>query len=250
VKQDKFIRRIQTALAFPGDPDGRAKAIFSEREPGRSEALVRRIQGRTLAERRTLCDRLRQAAQPLNLNVLWAPEAGAVAASIRELVQAKTPEWGDRKSLVVWNHPLVDALALPRVLADQKVPVHCADMQPLTAAAREAFRQHVVDAYIGVTSADYCLADTATLVMKTRPGQARSVSLVPSIHIAVIHHRQIIADLQELYALLKTEPSQKDEGLTNCMTFISGPSKTADIEATLVHGAHGPREVYLYVVGP
>jgi len=92
------------------------------------------------------------------------------------------------------------------------------------------------------------MADTATLVMRTRPGQARSVSLVPSIHIAVIRLDQIIADLKELYALIKGDSEVKKEGLTNCMTFISGPSKTADVEATMVHGAHGPREVYIYVI--
>jgi L-lactate dehydrogenase complex protein LldG len=84
--------------------------------------------------------------------------------------------------------------------------------------------------------------------MRTRAGQARSVSLVPAIHIAVIELNQIIADLKELYALLKWDPQAKKEGLTNCMTFISGPSKTADIEATMVHGAHGPREVHVFVI--
>ena len=84
--------------------------------------------------------------------------------------------------------------------------------------------------------------------MRTRPGQARSVSLLPLIHVAVIHRDQIIADLKELYALLKWDPEHQKEGLTNCMTFISGPSKTADIEATMVHGAHGPREVYIFVI--
>ncbi len=92
------------------------------------------------------------------------------------------------------------------------------------------------------------MADTATLVMRTRPGQARAVSLLPSIHVAVIGLDQIIADLKELYALLKWDPQERQEGLTNCMTFISGPSKTADIEATMVHGAHGPREVLVYVI--
>ena len=77
---------------------------------------------------------------------------------------------------------------------------------------------------------------------------SRSTSLVPSIHIAVIHMDQIIADLKELFALLKWDPEYSSEGLTNCMTFISGPSKTADIEATMVHGAHGPREVYIFVI--
>jgi L-lactate dehydrogenase complex protein LldG len=92
------------------------------------------------------------------------------------------------------------------------------------------------------------MADAAALVMRTRPGQARSVSLVPSIHVAVIQMDQVIADLKELYALLKWDPEYNNEGLTNCMTFISGPSKTADIEATMVHGAHGPREVYIFVI--
>ena len=74
------------------------------------------------------------------------------------------------------------------------------------------------------------------------------MSLVPSIHVAVITLDQIIADLIELYALIKWDPDVQKEGLTNCMTYISGPSKTADVEATMVHGAHGPREVYVYVI--
>jgi L-lactate dehydrogenase complex protein LldG len=101
---------------------------------------------------------------------------------------------------------------------------------------------------MGITSADYCLAETATLVMRTRPGQARSASLVPDIHIAVITTQQLIANLKELYTLLNRDTGRKSETLTRCMTFITGPSKTADIEGIMVHGAHGPRELYLYVL--
>ena len=68
---------------------------------------------------------------------------------------------------------------------------------------RADLRKRVIDAYIGITSAYFCMADTASLVMRTRPGQARSVSLVPSIHVAVIYLDQIILDLKELYALLQ-----------------------------------------------
>lgn len=84
--------------------------------------------------------------------------------------------------------------------------------------------------------------------MKTRPGQPQCVSLLPSIHIAVIRLEQVLADLKELYALLKWDPAQRTEGLTDTMTFVTGPSKTADIEATLVHGAHGPKELYIFVL--
>ena len=104
----------------------------------------------------------------------------------------------------------------------------------------------MIQSYIGVTAADFCIADTATLVMRTRPGQARSVSLVPSVHVAVISLDQILEDLAELYYRLKWDPREKD--LTNAMTFISGPSKTADIELVMVHGAHGPREVTVVVI--
>jgi len=112
----------------------------------------------------------------------------------------------------------------------------------------EKFYSKAENAFIGITSADYCIAETATLTMKTRPGQPRCVSLLPSIHVAVVRLDQILWNLKELYLLLKWDSYEQAEGITDCMTFISGPSKTADIEATLVHGAHGPRELYLFVL--
>jgi len=84
--------------------------------------------------------------------------------------------------------------------------------------------------------------------MKTRLGQPLHVSLLPSIHMAVIRLEQILENLKEFYTLLKWDPRQQTEGLTHTMTLISGPSKTADIEATLVHGAHGPRELVIFVL--
>jgi L-lactate dehydrogenase complex protein LldG len=139
-------------------------------------------------------------------------------------------------------------------LAEQNIDCYVTDaVAPesdghLPREVREEIRQKIVASYIGVTGADFCMADTATLVMRNRAGQPRSVAVVPSIHIAVIAQKQIISDLKELYALLRWDPDAGKEGLTNYMAFISGPSKTADIEATLVHGAHGPREVHVYVI--
>ena len=113
---------------------------------------------------------------------------------------------------------------------------------------RAALRGAVAASFVGVTAADFCVADTATLVLRTRPGQPRSMSLVPSIHIAVITADRIVADLKELYALLHWGDPDGKPDLTTCMTFVTGPSKTADIEATLVHGAHGPRAVTLVII--
>ena len=118
-----------------------------------------------------------------------------------------------------------------------------------TEVQRREIRQNIVEAFVGVTSADFCVAESATLVLKTRDGHARAASLAPSIHVAVIEISRIVANLEELYALLKYDDENKNENLTNCLTFITGPSKTADIEATLVFGAHGPREVHIFVIG-
>jgi L-lactate dehydrogenase complex protein LldG len=84
--------------------------------------------------------------------------------------------------------------------------------------------------------------------MRDQPGRARSVSLLPLIHVAVIELRQVVSDLKELYTLLNQDPREKASGLSNCLTCITGPSKTGDIELVMVHGAHGPRERHLFVI--
>jgi L-lactate dehydrogenase complex protein LldG len=252
--QAAFIDRIRSALGHSLDQRRRANGLFTGRSNREIGSILERIKNRTHTERRQLLDRLIEMAEPINLNVIVFKDPSSVTAAITDLIGDKDPEWGHQKSVVTWKHPLIENLYLPDALADQNVPVYITELkasdtdEALREKERARVRKHVVDAYIGVTSADFCMAETASLVMRTRPGLARSVSLVPSIHIAVIHLDQIIADLKELYALIQWDPEGSGEGLTNCMTFISGPSKTADVEATMVHGAHGPREVYVYVM--
>ena len=248
MEQDVFINRIRAALGVPMGRDGRRRPNICDREMSHRRVLIKNIEQRTAPDFAALYQRLLKAAEPLNLRVRQKPDRLGVAREIEALVQEKTPEWGDTKSVVAWQHPLIDALHLAERLSKSGIRVYHPRIQEPSDADRHACRERVQKAFIGVTAADYCLADTATLVLKTRAGQPRSVSLVPSIHVAVITRQQLIADMQELFALLQEDPVHRAEGLTNCMTFISGPSKTADIEATLVHGAHGPREVYLYIV--
>ncbi len=252
--QATFISRIRSALGHSSDQRRRADGLFTGRSTREIGSILEGIKKRTHTERRQLLDRLIEMAEPINLNVIVLKDLPSVTTAIADLIRDKDPEWGRQKSVVTWKHPLIESLNLPDALADQNVTIYITELKESDAdetfreKERERVRKHVVDSYIGVTSADFCMAETASLVMRTRPGQARSVSLVPSIHIAVIHLDQIIADLKELYALIQWDPEGSGEGLTNCMTFISGPSKTADVEATMVHGAHGPREVYVYVM--
>lgn len=252
--QTQFLRRIRTALGQPPEASRAAGDLFPEGPSSEERQLLERIGRRTAVERQALLERLVEAGRPINLKVTALPGLADAAAAIVRLVDEKKPEWAESKRLAIWRHPLIDRLELAEALDRLKVPVHVTDPIPADAdpgagrAERERQRAEIIASFIGVTSADFCLADTATLVLRNRPGQPRSAALVPSIHIAVIRLDQVLADMKELFALLRWDERYRTEGLSNYMSFISGPSKTADIEAIMVHGAHGPREVHLFVV--
>lgn len=96
---------------------------------------------------------------------------------------------------------------------------------------------------VGITSAPYALAATGTLVMLSSDEEQRLVSLLPPVHIAVIPASRILVNLDELFIKI---PLPGD--VTSALVFITGPSRTADIEQILVRGVHGPGEVYVVIV--
>ena len=96
---------------------------------------------------------------------------------------------------------------------------------------------------VGITSADYALADTGTLVMLAGPREARLVSLLPPAHIAVVPRDRILTGLDELFSILPRPAEQ-----TSSMVLITGPSRTADIEQILVRGVHGPGQITVVIV--
>jgi L-lactate utilization protein LutC len=97
---------------------------------------------------------------------------------------------------------------------------------------------------IGITSADYALSDTGTLIMLSSPAEARLVSLLPPAHIAVVPRERILTGLDELFTMLP-DPAAR----TSCMVMITGPSQTADIEQILIRGVHGPGQITVVIVG-
>ena len=87
----------------------------------------------------------------------------------------------------------------------------------------------------GITSASFALAHTGTLVMRASPEEPRLISLLPPIHIAVVRKQQLLVDLDELMTVV-----EKPLDHHSSMVFITGPSRTGDIEQILVRGVHGP----------
>jgi len=96
---------------------------------------------------------------------------------------------------------------------------------------------------VGVSTAQAAIAETGTLVLDSACERHRLVSLVPPVHIAIVNASSIVDTLSDVLALL-----QKKE-ISPAITFITGPSRTADIELTLAIGVHGPQELYVIVDG-
>ena len=107
---------------------------------------------------------------------------------------------------------------------------------------RDELRAACAAADVGITGADYALADTGTLVMLASEREARLVSLLPPWHIAVVPRERILTGLDELFTLLP-DPA----GATSSMVLITGPSRTADIEQILVRGVHGPGQITVVI---
>jgi L-lactate dehydrogenase complex protein LldG len=109
---------------------------------------------------------------------------------------------------------------------------------------RKQLQERCAAVGVGITSADYALADTGSLVMLSSPHEARLVSLLPREHIAVVPLERMLTGLDELFTVLP-RPAER----TSSMVLITGPSRTADIEQILVRGAHGPGQVLAILVG-
>jgi L-lactate dehydrogenase complex protein LldG len=151
--------------------------------------------------------------------VRTADPLAAVAAAIAE------------KTAVASNSPLLAELGITRL------PGVCSGI-----SERQRLRELCATADVGITSADYALADTGTLVLLSRPEEARMISLLPPAHIAVLPRNRILGTLDELFMLLP-DPA----AATSSMVLITGASRSADIELILVRGAHGPGQVTVVI---
>ena len=114
---------------------------------------------------------------------------------------------------------------------------------------REVLREEIRRSGVGITGADYALAETGTLVVLPRKGLSRLVSLVPPVHIALVRAEDLLETLDDLFLLRRLEYHQQGGEMGSYLNFITGPSRTADIEMTIVEGVHGPKEVHMVILG-
>ena len=98
---------------------------------------------------------------------------------------------------------------------------------------------------VSITGCEYLVARTGSIVMSTAQTSGRTTSVYAPVHICIAYTNQLVYDLKDA---LQAAKDKYGSNLPSLITFATGPSRTADIEKTLVVGVHGPKEVYLFLV--
>ena len=187
---------------------------------------------------------LEKTAAEAGWRVARCVTAAQAANHIRNIVREV-----EAKSVLRSGHSALDALNLEAALHDAGASLEAMVLTDGTdrEMQRDAWRRKAISADVGITGVDYAIAETGTAVLLGRKGVSRVVSLLPPVHIAVVEKGQVLPSLDELFTLRRKE--FLNDNLGSYMTLISGPSRSADIENTLVTGVHGPGEVHMVLVG-
>jgi L-lactate dehydrogenase complex protein LldG len=101
---------------------------------------------------------------------------------------------------------------------------------------------------VGITGAFCAIAETGTLVLLSSAETPASTHLLPETHVAILRADRIVATMEDVFDLLRREQGGVERMMPRAINMVSGPSRTGDIEQTIVLGAHGPYRVHIVVV--
>lgn len=173
-----------------------------------------------------LVEQFRQALAGVAGQCVVVRDLAGAADAVNAVLAARRP-----RRVTVSDAPLVRQV-MAAVMTDAEV-VPSADPETLFSSD------------VGITSAQWAAAETATLVLESDAERHRLASLIPPVHVALIAADCIRPTIGHVIAdLAGREPG----ALSRCVTFITGPSRTSDIELTLAIGVHGPGELHVIVV--
>lgn len=110
------------------------------------------------------------------------------------------------------------------------------------------FREAVFNAGAGITGVDCVLAESGTLILSSRTEGAQLASLAPPVHVALYTRDQVVATLEEALTRIPVSRSPGEATTDRSVVFITGPSRTADIEQILIRGVHGPKHLHAILI--
>ena len=232
--KDVILARIREALRVPAPPPhavGHAAPAA-----GRSPLAVLPIEaarpwlpdgGDTPAERLRI---LGENLEKLRAVVVRVPDPAAAAAWLAALAHDRG--W---TRVARHGHPLVDAACAGLGEAAHRVD------------GEAGFDKHsLADCDAGVTACEVLVAQTGSILVSSAACGGRALSILPHVHVVVATPDQVAGTLADAFDLVRERHAGR---LPSMLSFITGPSRTGDIERILVLGAHGPKELFLLLVG-
>lgn len=184
----------------------------------------------------------------------WEKVAGIAyrVSSMGELetVFQKVLAPAETKAIALSRNPIIEELRISDWLTThKKIATSWANLAGAASTNFLAdFNKASFAAGAGITGVDWVLAESGTLVLSSVTEGAQVASLAPPIHIALYRRSQLVGSLDEVLAKLAISSSPDRPTPGRAVVFITGTSRTADIEQILVRGVHGPREVYAILV--
>jgi len=122
-------------------------------------------------------------------------------------------------------------------------------IEAIQAHARESLRQKFISATVGISGANLAIAETGTIMLVTNEGNADLTVTLPPVHIALFGVDKVVASLDDAVAVLRMLPrSGTGQIMSSYVNWITGPSRSGDIEQSLTIGVHGPREMHCVIL--
>jgi L-lactate dehydrogenase complex protein LldG len=109
----------------------------------------------------------------------------------------------------------------------------------------EAHSEAILETHISLTRCEYLIARQGSVMVSSRLNPGRKIYSFPEIHLVLGYTSQLVPDLKQALAGIK---KKYRDNYPSMVSIVTGPSRTADIEKTLVMGAHGPRELYVFLI--
>ena len=164
-------------------------------------------------------------------------DAAAAVARLLEICQQYSA-----RNCVAWDHPLLERWNVRAALAARGVEMSSAGTLPGEDGATR--RTRLLSADLGITSVTFAVAETGSIAMIDDAGCDTVASLVPPVHVALVSREQLVPDLFDVFDALE---KRKAAGWPSSVVFITGPSKTGDVELKLTTGVHGPKHWHVIV---
>jgi L-lactate dehydrogenase complex protein LldF len=158
---------------------------------------------------------------------------------------------GERMVQLTHTHP--SHLIAPAVHLTKEDAARVFGTEPDVAAiqrhARESLREKFINAQVGISGANFAIAETGTIGLVTNEGNADLTTTLPPVHIAVFGIDKLVATLDDAVAIIRMlARSGTGQRMTSYVNWITGPSRSADIEQSLTIGVHGPSELHCVVM--